>query len=331
VCSSDLDTIAHITNRKQKAKAKYDALVQQQATKAAKRDKAEMIASSGLCIELSELELQLKSRSNSKESRLTFLKDQVYARISGEHQRLYPNLGPEYRKLGGKLRVSSKSKTQSDEDYLMLLVAAMIKEDSNTFGVNENASASSKQDYIRALPSIAPKFTNPKAKALKCEFANTIADLAQPQDDPMYVLLHNKYYGSILYDNETRASHKLFRVSAIQFVRSYSKSRHTCWEATCEPVFLCTATGTYVVPEDKRVEGSNVLQAAALVGYALTEYPEGMEGEPAHLPWVDNYIAHFQNVVQPTCSLASLPATTTSTFDTNKVWYYDISQSFALN
>jgi hypothetical protein len=211
----------------------------------------------------------------------------------------------------------------------MLLVAAMIKEDSNTFGVNENASASSKQDYIRALPSIAPKFTNPKAKALKCEFANTIADLAQPQDDPMYVLLHNKYYGSILYDNETRASHKLFRVSAIQFVRSYSKSRHTCWEATCEPVFLCTATGTYVVPEDKRVEGSNVLQATALVGYALTEYPEGMEGNPAHLPWVDNYIAHFRNVVQPTCSLASLPPTTTSTFDTNKVCNYDILQSFA--
>ncbi len=38
-----LDTVAHITNRKQKAKAKYDALVQQQATKAAKRDKAEMM------------------------------------------------------------------------------------------------------------------------------------------------------------------------------------------------------------------------------------------------------------------------------------------------
>jgi hypothetical protein len=315
----NLDTVAHIL-------AKYNALVKQQATKAAKRDHAEMTASSGLCIELSELQLQLKARSNSKESRVTFLKDQVYARISGEHQRLYPNLGPEFRKLGGKLRVSSKSKNQSDEDYLMLLVAAMIKEDSNTLGVNENVIASLKQDYILALPSIAPEFTNPKAKALKWEFANTVADLAQPQDDPIYVHLHTKYYGCILYDNETRASHKLFRISAIQFVRSYSKSRHTCWEATCEPVYFCSATGTYMVPEDKRVEGSNVLQATALVGYALTEYPEGMEGEPAHLPWVDNYIAHFQNVVQPTCSLASLPPTTTCTFDTNKVWFYDLSQ-----
>jgi hypothetical protein len=247
----NLDTVAYILNRKAKALAKYNALVKQQATKAAKRDQAEMTASSGLCIELSELQLQLKACSKSKESRVTFLNDQVYARISGEHQRLYPNLGPEFRKLGGKLHVSSKSKTQSDEDYLMLLVTAMIKEDSNTLRVNENVIASLKQDYIRALPSIAPEFTNPKAKALKWEFANTIADFAQPQDDPMYVLLHTKYYGSILYDDETRASHKLFRISAIQFVRSYSKSRHTCWEATCEPVFFCTATGTYVFLKTK--------------------------------------------------------------------------------
>ncbi len=41
-------------------------------------------------------------------------------------------------------------------------------------------------------------------------------------------------------------------------------------------------------------------------------YPEGVEGEPAHLPRVDNYIAHLKNVVEPTCSLASLPALTTT-------------------
>ena len=110
--------------------------------------------------------------------------------------------------------------------------------------------------------------------------------------------------------NETRASHKLFRISAIQFVRSYYKSRHTCWEATCEPVFYCTASGAYLVPQEQRVEGSTVILATALVGYALTEYPNGLEGEPAHLiPWVDNYIAHFKTVVEPTCSLASLPPT----------------------
>jgi hypothetical protein len=278
-----------------------------------------MIASSSLCIDLEDLDLQLKARSNSKEARVTFLKEQVYARISGEQQRLYPNLGSEFRKLGGKLRISSKSKSQSDEDYLSLLVAAMIKEDKNTLGLNENLIAAFKQDYIRVLPSITPEFTNPKAIALKWEFAKTIADQAQPQDDPMYVQLHTKYCGSILYDNETRASQKLFRISAIQFVRSYSKSRHTCWEATCEPVFFCTASGAFVVPQDKRVEGSHVIQANALVGYALTEYPDGLDSEPAHLPWVDNYIAHFKVVVAPSCELASLPAAATSACQTHQV------------
>ena len=124
----------------------------------------------------------------------------------------------------------------------------------------------------------------------------------------MYLQLHAKYVGAILYDNETRASHKLFRVASIQFVRSFSKTRHTCWEATCEPVFYCTATGAYLVPLDKKVEGSTVIMASALIGYAITEYPTGIDGDPTHLPWVDNYITHFQNVVEPSCSLASLPA-----------------------
>ncbi len=129
--------------------------------------------------------------------------------------------------------------------------------------------------------------------------------------DPVYVELHAKYIGALLYDNETRASHKLFRIASIQFVWSFSKNRYTCWEATCEPVFYCSATGAYLVPQDKKVEGSNVIIATDLVGYALTEYPSGMEGESAYLPWVDNYIAHFKNVVEPSCSLASLPAPST--------------------
>jgi hypothetical protein len=76
-------------------------------------------------------------------------------------------------------------------------------------------------------------------------------------------------------------------------------------------VFYCTATGAFLVPPDKKVEGSNVIIATALVGYALTEYPDGMEGEPAHLPWVDSYISHFVTVVEPSCSLACSPTPST--------------------
>jgi hypothetical protein len=44
-------------------------------------------------------------------------------------------LGGEWRKLGGKIRVSAPSKDQTDEDYLTKLVAAMIRDDSLSCGV----------------------------------------------------------------------------------------------------------------------------------------------------------------------------------------------------
>jgi hypothetical protein len=134
------------------------------------------------------------------------------------------------------------------------MLAAMIKEDGQDLGINDQKISNVSQDYIRVLPSIALEFTNPKALAYKLDFGKTIADLAQPQD-PMYLQLHGKYVGAILYDNKIRASHKLFRVSAIQFVRSFSKTRHTSWEATCEPVFYCTATGAFLYPWTRKLQG----------------------------------------------------------------------------
>ena len=50
---------------------------------------------------------------------------------------------------------------------------------------------------------------------------------------------------------------------------------------------------------DKKVEGSSVILANALQGYALAEYPDGMESAPTQLPWVDMYIQHFVDVVLP--------------------------------
>ena len=176
----------------------------------------------------------------------------------------------------------------------------MINEDTVGFGINDSLSTSYSQDYIRILPSISEDFTNPKVKVYKHEFAEHIAELATPKDDPIYKELQSKYYGAILYDNETRARQKLFRIAGIQFVRSFAKNRPSCWEATCEPVFRDAATGSFLVPQEHKVEGSNVLLATALQGYALTEFPEGLEEPGVHLPWVDQYIAHFKEVVEPT-------------------------------
>jgi hypothetical protein len=176
----------------------------------------------------------------------------VYARIAGEKPRLYPGLGPEWRKIGGKIRVSSKDKHQSNEDYLTKLVTAMLQEDGDTLGVNNSHARTCTQDYIRALPSICLEYTNPKALAWKQEIAEKIATLATPKDDPLFYELQEKYVGKLLYDNDTRASQKLFRIVAIQFVRSYSSTRHSCWEATCEPVYHESSSGQYIVPVDKK-------------------------------------------------------------------------------
>ena len=294
-----VDKYAQIMTRKRKTKEKFDANVAKQAKIAANRDKAEETSSNSLCIDLIDLKNQLKSRSNSKSARLDFLKEQVYARIAGENPRSYPGLGSEWRKQGGKLRVSSNNTSQSTEDYLTQLVTAMLKEDEDTFGVKNTSGTSTGQDYIRALPTISLEHTNPKALAWKAEFSATIAQLAMPKDDPMYVPLQEKYVGQILFDNDTRATQKLFRIVAIQFVRSYSSSRLSCWEATCEPVFYDSRSGQFIVPADKKVEGSSVILANALQGYALAEYPTGMDSDATTLPWVDNYIQHFLDVIAP--------------------------------
>ncbi len=181
------DKNAQVMNRKHKASEKFEVNVAKQARIAASRNKAEETATNSLCNDLQELEHQLQSWQNSKGGRLVFLKEQVYAIIAGEHPRLYPGLGQEWRKRGGKLRVSSNNKSQSSEDYLTQLVTTMLKEDGDTLGVNNSNAQSVTQDYIHALPTISLEYTNPKAVAWKQEFCKSIADLATPKDDPMYL------------------------------------------------------------------------------------------------------------------------------------------------
>jgi hypothetical protein len=68
------DKEAQSTIRKQKAEIKHDANIRKQARTAAARDKAEETASNSLCTDLQTLDVQLKARSNNKESRISFLK-----------------------------------------------------------------------------------------------------------------------------------------------------------------------------------------------------------------------------------------------------------------
>jgi hypothetical protein len=54
------------------------------------------------------------------------------------------------------------SKEQSQEDYLIKLVQEMIQEDNSACGINNGPTTPATQNFIRALPSIAEEYTNPK-------------------------------------------------------------------------------------------------------------------------------------------------------------------------
>ena len=149
---------------------------------------------------------------------------------------------------------------------------------------------------------------------MKDQFEAEVAERAAPVDDPVYVELAGLYLGAILYDYETRASWKLYRVTAIQFDRSYNRRRPSCWEATCEPVYRDAETGHFLVPADQRVADSKVLKTTALQGYALAEYKDGLDENPTYLPWVAQYISHFRDVIMPRYTSLFTLKVHTSTF-----------------
>jgi hypothetical protein len=211
----------------------------------------------------------------------------------------------------------------------------MISEDQDITGVNNASTRNTSAEYLRKMPSIASNFTNPKSVSLKAEFSKQIGDLASSQDDPVYLELYGKFHDAILYDNETRASQKLFRVRAVQFVQSYTSTstRLSCWEATCKPIYRDVATCKFMVPHALMVEGSSVIETNALVGYALAEYADGIDGEPTYLPWLENYINHFRNVIAPTYErvqvqdLLSSEGTTASPSPARKGYAKDLPSS----
>jgi hypothetical protein len=297
--ANEAEVLAKNALRKSKAKEDFDENVRLKSVRLEKRDKAEYIAMTALVSDAATLAQHLAARKSSKKSRLTFLTEQYHARVSGVNPRIYPGLGDEFRNKYGKLRITPKLTGQCGEAYLLKLVKAMMLEDVEIGGVNESRNNTTIADCIRQLPSISKTYTNLKALSLKAEFSKEVGDLATPQDDPVYLELVGKYIGAVLYDNETRASQKLYRIVAVQYVLSYTVGRASCWEATCEPVYRDAATGKFLVPQALMVEGSSIIQTNALLGYALAEYTNGPESVPTYLPWIQNYIDHFRSFVEP--------------------------------
>jgi hypothetical protein len=293
------DANEQVIVRKRKAQERYEANVRKKSKQAAVRDHAETILCTSLAASLSELNVQLQARCSSSSARCAFLREQFHARVSGETPRQYPGIGKEFRsKHGRKLKMTPSDGTTRTEDYLKALLTAMVNEDWDVLG-HHNAMPTFTENYIRVLPTLSNEYTNPVATDLKAKFTKHIAEIATPQDDPVYIELEGQYVRQILYDFETRSNAKFFRVVAIQFVRSFTAGRYSCWEATCEPVVRDPATGIFRVPQDVQVPGSNVTLTHALQGYCLAEYPNGLDAEPTYLPWVQQYVDHFRTNVLP--------------------------------
>jgi hypothetical protein len=126
-------------------------------------DMAQHTAANNLVVTTRNLLDELNGRNSNKQSQISFLKEQLNARVVGDLKRVYSTIGSRFRKRGGGFRMCPVDKKQELE-YLTELVTLMIKEDQDTLGLNAVAIPTSSFEYIRFLPTISSEFSNPKGK-----------------------------------------------------------------------------------------------------------------------------------------------------------------------
>jgi hypothetical protein len=167
------DKVQSNSVRKRKAAERYASNVRKKAKHAAKRDHAEEIL---LCTSLvtcvTDLDVQLWARPNSSAARISFLKDQFHARVSGDNPWVYPGIGPEFRSKFGKLKLTPCDAKQNKEEYLVALLKAMIKEDEELPGTN-SSMPNFTENFIRVLPSLSEAFPNPVSYDLITEYSSS--------------------------------------------------------------------------------------------------------------------------------------------------------------
>ena len=155
------DSKEQIATRKQRAREKHLHLLHLKAAKAVKIDMAQHTAAHNLIVTTRKLLDELKGRESNKQSQISFLKEQLNARVVGDLKRAYSTIGSRFRKRGGGFRMCPVDKKQELE-YLTELVTLMITEDQDTLGLNAVEIPSSSFEYIRFLPTISKEFSNPK-------------------------------------------------------------------------------------------------------------------------------------------------------------------------
>ena len=243
-----------------------------------------------------ELNGEIAAFGNSKGALKNYLQEQFKARmlLRDAVYKTIPVLS-EYRskKKPYRLRMNpfpTEGKTPGTNaqiTYLKSLLNVMMAEDAQR--PLEPTAQPQDAKLVRSLPVIVATFVNPRSTHLKKLQRDTVAALAQPEDNPWYTRLREEYLGRILWDGG------LFRIFAIQYNANKGRNVYPCWEATTEPVYK-DDDGTFLVHQRHQTtmeDGSKKLLKSAEVGFALAEYSIGDDAEPVKLTYVDECHAKF--------------------------------------
>ena len=234
------------------------------------------------------LDLHLNMLGTAVGTRKAYLKRQFQARYARakEDNYTYPAIGPAYRdKRGNKLKMTS-SGNMDEIEYLKALVILMMKADARR---NPNIIRDrSVTGLVRKKLVLCSATTSSYSVQHKARQEEEASRLALQTDDPWLVSLTEEYVGRFCFVSELPLRQKLFRISKISYWPS-SRLRHSCWEATMEPVHEDDFGEIFVAEVDTVVgpHGIRLTKASALLGYVLAQYVDGDDEEPTRSTHVD--------------------------------------------
>lgn len=218
-----------------------------------------------------------------------FLKTQISSRIQIGNQYPISAVPATFRKESGnqKIRLTKPSHYNGDElSYLKDLAERMVAYDAKHSMPSEGV----KLDLIRSVPVLSEKYASMRSKRLRADLKVKMETLAAAKDDPLLLQLLEEYKGKLLFVNDDAAwPSQTFRVANVQFYQGKG-AYHDSWEATCEPVEMCTQ-GSWRVPSKYLVPGGDppVVMHQYLYGVELVSLED--HENPKRNPSVDEYIA----------------------------------------
>ena len=281
-----LDKKAGDIHRKRKREADKDQEIERARKRASKANQASEVI---LAASHRALLDKVAACSGKVTSAKAYLKEQISARLQAGREYPITAVPEKFRANTSKkkIRLTKPKEFEGGEvKYLEDLAVLMVKHDSNSAPPSE----SSDMQLVREVPLLSKKHTSLRSIKLREEMQKKVEALAAPEDDPLLLQLLEEYKGKLLFVNDDAAwPSQTFRVATVQFYQGKG-AYHDSWEATCEPVEMCTE-GSWRVPSKYLVPGADppVVMHQYLYGVELVSLED--HENPKRVPFVDEYIA----------------------------------------